>query len=156
MDERALDIDNILESSSSRREYQVLCSERSVPSAADHWITDCGSFHRAGQLQSYSLWNICRQKSCDYCKGGCLMEYHLLLWGEAHQCRIKTKRSPSMWPLTIKDCGILLWPWPVPEIRCWARQANEQSIAQRCSLKYGTRSKTGSLPLRRRHTQTVP
>lgn len=36
MDERALDIDNILESSSSRREYQVLCSERSVPSAADH------------------------------------------------------------------------------------------------------------------------
>ena len=100
MDVRDLEKDDILESSSWEGECPVPCSVRSVPTAAFHWITDHGPFQRAGQLQSCSLWNICRWKSWDNGEGDCPRECHLLLWRKAHECRIRTERSLSMPPLT--------------------------------------------------------
>lgn len=108
-----------------------------------------GSFQRDGQLWGSSLGNI----HSDYCRGDCLVEYHLLLWEGADQCKINAEN-----PFLCDCCSLKIMAScydPGHATRCWTRQTNEQSVAQRHSLKYSTWSKAGSLPLRQTHTDSA-
>lgn len=98
MDVRRLEKDDILESSSWEGEYMVPCSMRSIPSAAVHWITDCGPFQSMDNCRAAACRISADRRAEIMTKVAA--RGNVLLWGRAHQCRIRTERSLSMAPLT--------------------------------------------------------